>query len=109
MADISAGGDSWQLSFPPFFTLQKHAGTQKKQLETWSSLGQGTNKMCFFVEFCGSIFVIPIFQYCPTVKQKIYKLLTSAMFDQQVYLQVRKLIDVPVLNLSKPGFQIRGS
>ena len=30
--------DTWQLSFPPFFTLQKHAETQKKQLEAWCSI-----------------------------------------------------------------------
>jgi len=28
----------WQLSFPPFYTLQPHAETRRKQLETWSRI-----------------------------------------------------------------------
>ena len=28
----------WQVSFPPFYTLQKHSETQKKQIDTWCHL-----------------------------------------------------------------------
>ena len=31
---------AWQLSFPPFYTLQKNEETRKKQLDAWSSLGE---------------------------------------------------------------------
>ncbi|CBY22576.1 unnamed protein product [Oikopleura dioica] len=29
---------TWQVSFPPFYTLQKNEETKKKQLDAWSSL-----------------------------------------------------------------------
>ena len=28
----------WQLSFPPFYTLQPHAETRRKQLDTWARI-----------------------------------------------------------------------
>ncbi|CAG5111574.1 Oidioi.mRNA.OKI2018_I69.chr2.g5868.t1.cds [Oikopleura dioica] len=31
-------GQAWQVSFPPFYTLQKNEETRKKQLDAWSSL-----------------------------------------------------------------------
>ena len=41
-----AGGQStsefpWQHSFPPFYTLQPHQETQRKQIEAWRSIVLG--------------------------------------------------------------------
>ena len=39
---IMEGGEfPWQHSFPPFFTLQPHQETQRKQLDAWQTIVLG--------------------------------------------------------------------
>ena len=39
MGESGAAADNlWQLSFPPFYTLQPHADTRRKQLDTWTRI-----------------------------------------------------------------------
>ena len=35
---MASGAFPWQHNFPPFYTLQSHSETRKKQLEAWRSI-----------------------------------------------------------------------
>ena len=73
---------AWQVSFPPFYTLQKNEETRKKQLDAWSSLGELVENQFIYKKN---------YQLLNTADKQVHRQLTYRKSAAQISSQIQKL------------------